>query len=68
MTENKRHLNEQESVEPDSSFNIMTCEAFKYLKKSLEDANNQSSESQKAIGETGGTSDWHDNFALESCK
>jgi transcription elongation GreA/GreB family factor len=60
-----RNLGEQEVLNPNSLLNAMTTGAYESLKKSLEEAQTQLAKAQQDVGEAGGTSDWHDNFALE---
>src|SRR5579859_7898324 len=59
------NLSEQEVLNPNGSLNAMTVGAYESLKKSLEEAQTQLAKAQQDVGEAGGTSDWHDNFALE---
>jgi len=65
MIERERPICQEEIFEPNNSVNIMTQDAYEFLKRSLENAQEKLAESRRDVGEAGGTSDWHDNFALE---
>lgn len=65
MPENERYFGQHESIEPDKSANLMTDDAYEFLKRSLQDAEDHLKEAHRSVGEAGDTSDWHDNFAFD---
>lgn len=64
MPENERYLGKHESIVPDKSANIRTKDAYAFLKRSLQDAEDHLKEAHRSVGEAGDTSDWHDILLL----
>lgn len=65
MPENERYIGQHDSIEQDKSANLMTDDAYEFLKRSLQDAEDHLKEAHLSVGEAGDTSDWHDNFAFD---
>ena len=63
--EKVRYLNDGESTNPLTLGYIMSERAYAFLNYSLEQAEGRLKGIKSSLGEVGGTSDWHDNPALD---